>query len=167
MQAIAARAVRRERSTPSSRPGARKAQAVSNTRDLNDEGRQRLWKSLRECSPLAESSDGRDELWLAVRAAVCTRGSAGVTPMGSDTRVLVSAEHATDELIAAMSWLMTNEGRARAMSPLDLFICLRGVATRSAQGSGRKAQADTLHGMTHVPPGSGLRWHDAPDWLAS
>lgn len=140
---------------------------MSRAADLNDEARQRLWTALHECPPLSESSAERDALWLAVRAAVCTRGSAGVTPLGSDTRVLVSAEHATDELIAAMSWLMANEARARVLAPLDLFICLRGVATRSAHGSGRKAQADSLHGMTHVPAGSGLRWQNWADWLAS
>jgi len=70
----------------------------------------------------------------------------------------VTAEYATDELIAAMSWLLAHDGEARKLRPLELFIMLRGVATKGANGSGRAAQADALHGMTNVEQGQPVRW---------
>jgi hypothetical protein len=88
-----------------------------------------------------------------VRDLVCTRGLCRVVPMGSRAAVPVTSEHATDELIAAMEWLRVHEDEAREMAPRELFIRLRGVATRGALGSARAAQADALHGMTHVSPG--------------
>jgi hypothetical protein len=78
--------------------------------------------------------------------------------MGSSSRVLVGADQATDELIAAMSWLTRHEDEARKLDPMGLFIALRGVATRGADGSARAAQADALHGMTHVPLGHMVYW---------
>ena len=78
--------------------------------------------------------------------------------MGSTSQVLVGAEHTTDELIAAMSWLTRHEDEARELDPLNLFIALRGVATRGADGSARAAQADALHGLTDVPLGRMLYW---------
>jgi hypothetical protein len=78
--------------------------------------------------------------------------------MGSTSRVLVGADQATAELIAAMSWLTRHEDEARKLDPLSLFIALRGVATRGADGSARAAQADALHGMTNVPLGRMVYW---------
>ncbi|MDQ5841089.1 MAG: hypothetical protein M3537_08095, partial [Chloroflexota bacterium] len=72
--------------------------------------------------------------------------------------VLVTADHATDELIAAMTWLMGHEQEARTMTPLELFISLRGVATKGATGSARAVQSDLLHGMTGVPAGRPIQW---------
>ena len=72
--------------------------------------------------------------------------------------IAVTSEHATDELIAAMEWLIGHEDQARAMAPLRLFIMMRGVATRSSLGSGRAARADALHGMTNVSPGDAVAW---------
>ena len=118
----------------------------------------RLRVALLACPPLTEPSAQRDDLWLAVQAAICTRHTALATPLGSATPILVSAENATDELIAAMEWLYTHEARARTIEPLLLFRILRGVATRGAKGSARCQQADLLHGLTQVSPGDPVRW---------
>jgi len=117
-----------------------------------------VWHTLVACPSLQEPSHQRDALWLAVESAICTHGFARVTPMGSTSQVLVGAEHATDELIAAMIWLTRHEDEARDLDPLSLFIALRGVATRGAAGSARAAQADGLHGMTNVPLGHMIFW---------
>ncbi len=118
----------------------------------------RLHEALSACPPLTEPSAQRDELWLTVQAVVCTRHTALATPLGSTTPILVSAEHATDELIAAMEWLYAQEAQCRALEPLSLYRILRGVATRGAKGSARRQQADLLHGLTQVSPGDPVRW---------
>lgn len=112
-----------------------------------------LVDALAHCGALGEPSPQRDELWVTVRETVCTKGLCLVVPMGSSSPVPVTADHATDELIAAMDWLRTHESQARAMAAKQLFIMLRGVATKGALGSARAAQSDALHGMTHVRPG--------------
>jgi hypothetical protein len=117
-----------------------------------------LRHTLVACPSLQEPSSARDALWFAVQTAICTHGFARVTPMGSMSQVLVGAEHATDELIAAMSWLTRHETEARQLDALSLYIALRGVATRGAGGSARTAQADALHGMTNVPLGHMVYW---------
>lgn len=117
-----------------------------------------VWHTFVACPSLREPSHERDDLWLAVESAICTHGLARVTPMGSTSQVLIGAEQATDELIAAMSWLTRHEDEARDLDPLSLFIALRGVATRGADGSARAAQADALHGMTNVPLGRMVFW---------
>ena len=127
------------------------------TRDVKAE---QLAESLRQCGPLARESDGRDELWLTVQDVVCTRTTCHIVPMGSTSPVSVTPEHSTDELLAAMEWLVAHEAHARAMAPRELFIMLRGVATRGALGSARAAQADALHGMTHVSPGEPVVFAD-------
>ena len=118
-------------------------------------------QALNACPPLASWSTERDELWLVVQSAVCTRGLAMVTPLGSTAPIAVTAEHATDELIAAMAWLMNHEDQARTLPPLRLFVMLRGVATRGSHGSGRAARDDALRGVTHVAPGDPVRWSEA------
>ena len=117
-----------------------------------------VWRTFVACPSLQEPSHERDDVWLAVESAICTHGFARVTPMGSSSRVLVGADQATDELIAAMMWLTRHEDEARKLDPLSLFIALRGVATRGADGSARAAQADALHGMTNVPLGHMVYW---------
>lgn len=117
-----------------------------------------VWRTFVACPSLQEPSHERDAVWFAVESAVCTHGFARVTPMGSTSQVLVGSEHVTDELIAAMSWLTRHEQEARGLDPLNLFIALRGVATRGADGSARAAQADALHGMTSVPLGRMVLW---------
>jgi hypothetical protein len=117
-----------------------------------------VWRAFGACPSLREPCSERDALWLAVESAICTHGFARVTPLGSTSRVVVGADHATDELIAAMSWLTRHEAEARELDPLRLFIALRGVATRGADGSARAAQADALHGLTDVPLGRMLYW---------
>ena len=117
-----------------------------------------VWRTFIACPSLQEPSRERDEVWLAVESAICTHGFACVTPMGSASRVLVGADQSTAELIAAMSWLTHHEDGARKLDPLSLFIALRGVATRGADGSARAAQADALHGMTNVPLGHMVYW---------
>jgi hypothetical protein len=117
-------------------------------------------RALAACASLEQPSAERDALWLTVQEAVCTKGLRSVTPLGSRAPVVVSAEHATIELIAAMEWLARHENAARRMGPLRLFVMLRGVATRSPAGSGRAARLDALRGITDVPPGSPVRWSD-------
>lgn len=91
---------------------------------------------------------------------VCTKKSSVVVPHGSTNPVEVTTEHATDELISAMEWLIRNEPAARSLSPTALYVALRGQATRGACGSGRAAQADLLRGLTEVPPGDPVTWCD-------
>lgn len=117
-----------------------------------------LWEALSDCPSLSERSAARDALWLTVWSVVCTRGHRSVKPMGSRGEIVVGGETVTDELIAAMEWLNRCEVQARGLSPTHLFLTLRGVATRSARGSGRAAQANSLHGLTDVPPGHSVRW---------
>jgi hypothetical protein len=116
--------------------------------------------ALRRCPPLATRTPERDALWFTVRATVCTRGKALVTPLGSAAQVWVTEDHVTTELIAAMAWLVKHEAEARRLSPDSLFVQLRGEATKGANGSGRAAQADALHGMTNVPPGHPVRFDE-------
>ena len=109
--------------------------------------------ALTACSTLDQRSPERDAIWFAIRDTICTRGLCVVTPLGSSTSIEVTAEHATDELIAAMEWLIGHEAEARQLGAHSLFIKLRGVATRGSSGSARSAQQDSLHGLTHVSPG--------------
>ena len=116
--------------------------------------------ALARCRPLGEPCPERDDLWVTVRDSICTKGLCLVVPMGSSSPVPVTPEHATDELLAAMEWLGSHERLARSMEPQQLFIMLRGVATKGALGSARAAQADALHGMTHVSPGEPVVFAD-------
>ncbi|WP_141823316.1 hypothetical protein [Humibacillus xanthopallidus] len=119
----------------------------------HDERAIELAARLSDCATLSKSSPEKDELWIAVRDVVCTRSVCLVTPMGSSSPVPVTSDHASQELIAAMEWLIAHEEQARTLAPMELFIMLRGVATKGAIGSARSAQSDALHGMTHVSPG--------------
>ena len=101
---------------------------------------QQLWGALNACPPLSDHSPQRDRLWLVAKDAICTRGSARVTPLGSSVQVVVTAEHATDELIAAMTWLFAHEQQARSMLPLELFVALRGVIGQRRTGVQRAPQ---------------------------
>jgi hypothetical protein len=130
-----------------------------------DVGRAELWgrrlhAALAACPPLSQPSPERDELWVTVRDIVCTKAPFFVTPHGSTTAVEVTPEHATDELICAMEWLTRHEARARCLSPAELYIALRGQATRGGTGSARAAQADLLRGLTDVPPGQPVLWSE-------
>lgn len=109
--------------------------------------------ALAGCATLRSPSASRDALWFAVQETICTRGLCLVTPLGSASQIPVTSEHATAELLAAMEWLTSHEAEARQLTPQGLFIKLRGVATRGAEGSARAAQSDALHGMTNVSPG--------------
>jgi hypothetical protein len=110
-------------------------------------------QALRACPDLAEESSARDALWLTVQDEICTCAPKFVRPFGSSKPYCVTQEHATDELLTAMTWLNSHETEARRLAPLDLFVRLRGVATKSGGGSARAAQADSLCGITEVPPG--------------
>lgn len=116
--------------------------------------------ALARCGPLAEDSPQKEALWHVLQETVCTREQRMVVPLGSSTPVLVTPEHASQELIAAMSWLRAREERARHLSPMDLFIMLVGVATRGAAGSARAAQSDALCGITNVSPGNPIVFVD-------
>jgi hypothetical protein len=115
-------------------------------------------KALRACANLDEKSPQRAALWLTVQSEVCTTTPRMVRPFGSTQPFLVTQDRAGDELITAMTWLITNEAKARTLSPLDLFVILRGVATKSGTGSARAVQADSLHGVTEVPSGCTVTW---------
>jgi hypothetical protein len=104
--------------------------------------------------PLRWPSPERDDLWLAVQDAACTRGRAFACAMGSTTPQEIGGEDARHvELLAAMSWLFNHERDARLMDLHALFRTLRGVAVRGKHGSARAAQTDALHGMTGVAAG--------------
>ncbi len=111
-------------------------------------------EALAACPTLAHPSKASDAVWFAVEKAICTKALCLVTPLGSAGSVKISPDHAMDELVAVMRWLKSHEAEARSMAPRALYVRLRGVATRGADGSARAAQADELHGMTNVPPGS-------------
>lgn len=115
-----------------------------------------LRRALRACPDLTHRSPARDALWMAMQDQICTTAPKLVRPFGSSKPYLVTREHATDELITAMTWLTQHESEARDLAPLDLFVRLRGVATKSGGGSARSAQADSLCGITAVPPGQTL-----------
>ena len=119
---------------------------------------QRLHAALTACPPLTRQCSQRDHLWLTVQEVVCTRTTVAVVPLGSANAVEVTSDHATDELISAMEWLITNEAAARRLSPTALYVALRGQAMRGAHGSARAAQADLLRGLTEVPAGSPVTW---------
>jgi hypothetical protein len=114
--------------------------------------------ALARCAPLAELSEERKALWLLVESLVCTKAQRTVTPLGSKTPVVVTADYASQELVAAMEWVIDHEQFARAMHPLDLYRKMRSEATKGMHGSGRAALADALHGFTHVPAGDPLRF---------
>jgi len=115
-----------------------------------------LWNALAVVNSLGDPSAERDALWLSLWRAVTTRSDQWAAPIGSAVRVRVSDEHADAELISAWQWLTRHEVDARSMAPFELFVKLRGVATRSAQGSARAAIADSMHGVTGVPAGTWL-----------
>ena len=117
--------------------------------------------ALAACPELDVRTESRDELWIAVWSTICTESATDVVPLGATAPVRVTSEYATDEVIAAMQWLMAHEDRARRLDPLRLFVMLRGAATRGATGSARTAQADLLHGLTNVRPGTPVRWIEA------
>jgi hypothetical protein len=110
--------------------------------------------ALAAAPPLRWPSPERDDLWLAVRDAACTRGRAWACAMGSTKPQEIGGEDARHvELLAAMSWLFDHERDARIMDLNALFRTLRGVAVRGKHGSARAAQTDALHGMTGVAAG--------------
>ena len=117
-------------------------------------------EALAMCTSLAQPSPEFEGLWFTVRENICTRGLCLVTPLGSSSSIPVTAEHATSELLAAMEWLIGHEDEARSLTPMLLFIKLRGIATRGASGSARAAQSDALHGLTHVSPGDPVVFTD-------
>ena len=117
-------------------------------------------EALAACPTLAPGTPQWDTLWFTIQRAICTRGLCLVTPLGSSSSIFVTPDHAMDELVAAMEWLTGHEQQARAMTPIALFIQLRGVATRGASGSARAAQHDALHGLTNVPPGDPITFTD-------
>jgi hypothetical protein len=116
-----------------------------------------IHKALHACPSLGEESPARDVLWMTVQEEICTTTPRMIQPFGSKRPFLVTQEHATEELITAMTWLTAHEADARSYSPLHLFVMLRGVATRSSGGSARAAQADSLCGITDVPQGCLLK----------
>ena len=125
-----------------------------------------LHAALAATPPLRWPSIERDQLWYAIQAAICTRGRVRACPMGSSTPQDIGGDDARqDELLAAMGWLTDHEQEGRQLGPDELFRQLRGVAVRGKHGSARGAQADALHGMTGVVPGSPVRFKT--DELAS
>jgi hypothetical protein len=117
-----------------------------------------IHRALRACPDLGEKTPARDALWVTVQDTICTTAPKMVRPFGSSKPFLVTQEQATDELITAMTWLAAHEAEARTYTPLNLFVVLRGVATKSGSGSARAAQADSLRGITEVPPGRTVGW---------
>lgn len=122
-------------------------------------------KALRDTPMVRLPSAERDRLWIVVRDEVCTRGYVWARPLGSRGERQVGGEDARHtELLAAMGWLTENETEARRMDPGELMRKLRGVAVRGKRGSVRLAQADALHGMTHVTEDARLTF--VYEWVA-
>ena len=115
-------------------------------------------EALARCAPLTEPSEERNALWLLVQSLLCTRAQRTVIPLGSKAPVVVTADYASQELLAAMEWVVDHEECARAMIPADLYRQMRCAATKGMHGSARAALADALHGFTHVPAGGPLRF---------
>jgi putative transposon-encoded protein len=131
------------------------AAGTSRSRDaVSAASTERLYAALHAVESISERTGARDELWIVLWETVTTRSEAWVTPIGSNARVRVTKDDADAELIAAWEWLAANEDRARAASPVELYRVLRGVATRSHQGSARSANADNMCGVTNVPGGT-------------
>ena len=134
------------------------ADEIDIPRDEQERAGRAIHATLRACPDLKLETPAREALWLTVQQEVCTRGWRMVRPFGSKKPYLVTDEQASEELIIAMTWLTTHEEWARSLSPLGLFVMLRGVATRTGHGSARAAQSDLLHGVTGVPAGQRLTW---------
>ena len=134
------------------------ARELTVAEDGQEAAGRRIQRALSACPNLRAPSSERDAVWLTVQTEICTSGTRFVTPFGSSAPVMITEDQATDELLSAMEWLMEHQTEARALSPLRLFVMLRGVATRSKGGSARAAQADRLHGLTEVPSGRPIRW---------
>ena len=118
----------------------------------------KIAEALARCASLTEPSEERNALWLLVQSLLCTRSRRTVIPLGSKAPVVVTADYASQELLAAMEWVVDHEECARAMIPADLYRQMRCAATKGMHGSGRAALADALHGFTHVPAGDPLRF---------
>jgi hypothetical protein len=121
-------------------------------------GGPRLHAALAACPPLADRTPQREELWFVVQDVVCTKAPCLIAPHGTSNKVEVTPDYNHDELVAAMEWLKANEAAARRLSPIRLYVTLRGHATRDSVGSARAAQADRMRGVTNVPSGSHLVW---------
>jgi hypothetical protein len=134
------------------------AEALGIPPDEQERSGRLIRKALRACPDLAEQTPASVALWLTIQDEICTNSWKMVRPFGSTKPYLVTADHATDELITAMTWLRANEEHARTLAPLALFVMLRGVATKTSGGSARAAQSDLLHGVTEVPAGQRLTW---------
>ena len=129
----------------------------------------KIAEALARCASLTEPSEERNALWLLVQSLLCTRSRRTVIPLGSKAPVVVTADYASQELLAAMEWVVDHEECARAMIPADLYRQMRCAATKGMHGSGRAALADALHGITHVPAGGPLRFYalDSEEPVAS
>lgn len=121
-----------------------------------------LARTLAACPSVTEPSAGRESLMMAIWTLVCTQGSGwrSVTPMGSVVPVRISAEYASTEFLAVMSWLRLHEASAREMAPDKLWQMLRAIATRGHQGSARAARADGMQGVVGVPAGEPISFVD-------
>jgi len=116
-----------------------------------------IYEALSAVDDLSTDSAERERLWVAIWSKVTTVASTGVTPLNSTVRIQVTKDYASVELIAAWEWLVAHEEWARTMEPHELQRTLRGVATRSHNGSGRAAMADALCGISDVPPNVRVR----------
>lgn len=129
--------------------------------DVNTASARAVHGALRDTPALTAPSAARDRLWMVVRDEVCTRGYVWARPMGSACERQIGGDDARHtELSAVMHWLTEHEGEARRLDPGQLMRRLRGVAVRGKRGSARAAQADAVHGMTHVPSDARLHFVD-------
>ena len=133
----------------------------------NETRGQLVAEALMACPTLSQPSPELEAIWFAVRDTICTRGLCLVTPLGSSSPIEVTADQASEELLAAMEWLIRHEAEARRLAPHPLFVRLRGVATRGSGGSARSAQQDSLHGLTHVAAGQPVVFTDDDRDVAS
>lgn len=141
------------------------APAAAGRDDLDGGSALTLHKALSNTPAVRVPSAERDQLWMVLHDEVCTRGYVWARPLGSRTERQIGGDDTRHtELLAAMHWLAENEKEARQMDPDQLMRRLRGVAVRGKQGSARSAEADALHGMTHVTADAKLTFVD--EWVA-
>ena len=106
---------------------------------------QRVATALQACPVLSRPSASRDALWFAVQESICTRGLCLVNPLGSASFIPVTPDHATDELLAAMDWLIKHESEARGMPPLAVWGCPRPVGRGPRSRAAWALRAATPH----------------------
>jgi hypothetical protein len=119
--------------------------------DENVESLEEIAAALAAVPDLSAKGPEVERLWFALWNGITTRASVDVQPANSATRIRVTRDFASLELITAWTWLEKHEARARTMEPAVLERTLRNQVTKSHYGSGRAAMDDEVCGITEIP----------------